>query len=282
MKNFFIVLFVLLVFAADSFAATNVSYCQDINSAGDYVLNASLIGGPIVLSNITGQACIKISVSDVVLDCDVYSLYEDGSNGTANYGIAVDGNANDALTNVTIENCTVSNYTTGLIALEGLNYSVITNNTLNTSASEGFYIFKINYVNFSNDKTYSIFDSAYDLQSSNNNIFDTEIMHDNSYGFRISSPSGSPTNNLFTNNNAYNNSLYGFYSTGGTLNNFTNNNASESQNGFWFTSSSTDNVLTNNLVYNNSAEGFLFNSLSSDNNLSNNTAYQNSEGFSYQ
>ena len=77
---------------------TNINSCQDISSAGEYVLNASILNSGV-------SSCINITSNDVVFDGAGYTI--DGVDTVNTYGVYV-YNSTTALTNVTVKNLNVT------------------------------------------------------------------------------------------------------------------------------------------------------------------------------
>ncbi|MBU0461774.1 MAG: right-handed parallel beta-helix repeat-containing protein, partial [Nanoarchaeota archaeon] len=118
-------------------AEADVSSCQVINAAGDYVLTGDLTGtdssglGYGDLSN----ACLFINSSDVTLDCDVYGITNDGTSSAAAILVDAFGDTN----NVTITNCyDISGYTFGMFIYGVFNSNV--ENCLIYNVSTGIYV----------------------------------------------------------------------------------------------------------------------------------------------
>ncbi len=85
--------------------------CPVIDSAVTYTMNNSFAGAPNSASPHSGTACVKINASNVVFDCNGYSITNNGTGGTT-YGILL-----TSADNVTLKNCpSLSGYTYGLDA----------------------------------------------------------------------------------------------------------------------------------------------------------------------
>ncbi|MDD5340163.1 MAG: right-handed parallel beta-helix repeat-containing protein [Candidatus ainarchaeum sp.] len=255
-----------LLLLASSALATNVSTCAILSSADTYVLNASLTGAP----NPSGSrvVCILVNANDVVLDCNGFSITNNGTIGTTE-AIAT---SLLGVTNLTIRNCTMSGYGRGIELFSSSNVTLANNTAFNNSFN-GFYVFGNVPGNIIIKNTAYNNSNGFFISQSNNNTVANNSAYDNApdYGFWLD---GGSTNNTYVNNTAYGNS-YGFYLDASPGNNFTSNTAfSSASSGFYFVTSSTDNVLTGNSAYDNSGRGFYLNS-SSGNNLTGNSAYNN-------
>ncbi len=81
-------------------ATSDINSCQVISSNGTYVVAADLSGAPISAGYTSGDACIKINSSDVILDCNGYTLT--GNQSTNSYGILIEAGT---ISNITVQNC---------------------------------------------------------------------------------------------------------------------------------------------------------------------------------
>ncbi len=98
-SSFLSLVFALLLFPALQNAATNVSACGTLNSAGTtYTMNQSI--------NNTGVTCITIGAQNITFDCQGFSIT--GNNTTGIYGIY------SSYSNTTIKNCIISAYGYGI------------------------------------------------------------------------------------------------------------------------------------------------------------------------
>lgn len=95
----------------------DVGGCTNISYPGYYVLTQNLAGAPFGLdfessSLELDSACIIIESSDVILDCGIYNITNDGTtNATA---IAINGSSSGVLQNITIANCSrIKDYKSG-------------------------------------------------------------------------------------------------------------------------------------------------------------------------
>ena len=98
-SSFLSLVFALLLFPALQNAATNVSACGTLNTAGTtYTMNQSI--------NNTGVTCITIGAQNITFDCQGFSIT--GNNTTGIYGIY------SSYSNTTIKNCIISAYGYGI------------------------------------------------------------------------------------------------------------------------------------------------------------------------
>ncbi|MFH0884786.1 MAG: NosD domain-containing protein [Candidatus Micrarchaeota archaeon] len=266
----------LLMLAGLSFSLTTVSSCGILNVSGEtYTLDTNLSGAPVDASPLGGNACVKITSSNVIFDCNGFNISDNGTSGTT-YGILLNG----SLTNVTVRNCPgVSNYKYGIYSLSS-NSSVFSNNSAYLNSQAGFVLNMGFFNRLENNSAFSNTRYGFSLLSSSNNtlannsaynISDPDVSNPGSC-YELSSSSGT----ILTNNTAYNSSI-GFYLRSSSNNNLSANLARNNSNTGILLSASNDNSLTNNTVYGNPV-GF---SLSSGqrNNLSNDNAYLNLYGF---
>lgn len=136
MKRLFLALgglfFLVLCFGMGS-AATTVSACSTISSAGTYEVNQTL--------NAT-VSCMNISAGDVVFDCLGNTIFYDTSGG--NGGVGIHAVSAPSYRNITIQNCRIikpqANGTTSYgIFLLNTNNSIIFNNTISTNGTTDNY-----------------------------------------------------------------------------------------------------------------------------------------------
>ncbi|MBU0527001.1 right-handed parallel beta-helix repeat-containing protein, partial [Candidatus Micrarchaeota archaeon] len=170
------------------------SSCMEISSPGDYGIFANIDGAPISGSPVSGTACVKISSSNVSLNCNGFNITNNGTAGTT-YGIELNG----SLTNVSVINCTIANYSIGIAVFNSSN-GLLQNNTLRYNGIgiqiDPSYNNTVIQNNIYNNSQYGI----YLLDSFNNSLLNNTA-YNNSYGFLIEDSS----NNSLTNNTAYNN-----------------------------------------------------------------------------
>ncbi|MEW6035234.1 MAG: right-handed parallel beta-helix repeat-containing protein, partial [Candidatus Micrarchaeota archaeon] len=308
----------LTTFSVASFSGytANATNCMVINAPGSYTMNGSFSGAPFSASPLTGNVCIKIAASDVLFDCNGYSITGDGSATT--YGILLNGSR----TNVTIRNCpAISNYTRGIELFES-STNVLTNLSVSNNTEYGIYLLRSHNNSISNSSaTNNSQDGVYLYESSNNTVFnnsvsasptgflvyvnsrnntlDSNLVLGGSVGFdldwlssyntvRNNNASSYATDGFLVNANSDNNSVYnntasgaagtyGFHVATSSNNSFANNTARNSQDGFYLTSS-PNNLLFNNSAANNSRYCYII-SASSNNSLANNTARNCQDGF---
>ena len=109
----------LLLFCSQAFAATTVSSCANLSSAGEtYTLNQSV--------SINGSSCFNIIAQNVTLDCAGHSVV--GNNATGTYGAYSDKR------NTTIKNCDITKFQVGVYFLAA-NSSSILNSSLYADAT---------------------------------------------------------------------------------------------------------------------------------------------------
>jgi parallel beta-helix repeat protein len=123
----------LLLFTSLQNAVTNVSACGgSINSAGTtYTLNQSI--------NNTGATCISIGASNIIFDCQGFSI--SGNNSSNTYGIY------SSQLNTTIRNCNISNFEAGIYyngstngTIQNVNSSTTTNNVASPTYSSAIVL----------------------------------------------------------------------------------------------------------------------------------------------
>ena len=256
-------------------SASNVTDCMNITTSGNYVLANDLFGASINGSPLfSGFACIRISASNVLLDCNGFSITNNGT--FVSGGIVTEGPAAAAISAVTVQNCVVSDYSQGIVAIN-TDDSTFTNNTVFDNLFSGITardgstgnVFSFNTV-FGNDENgIGISDN------SDGNTLSGNIAHDNGEdGIELSSVDG----NTLGGNNAYNNSVFGFDLVTSDSNSLSDNLAQgNGLSGFRLTTSSDSNTYTNNTASDNGDDGFEL-SGSTMNTFTGNTAYNHSDG----
>lgn len=130
--------------------------CANITKSGSYIFNSTIDNWGVVDE---GVACMNITVSDVVFDCQNHGHYIDGSNLGTNVGINVRESSSSLLTNVTIQNCNITDFYVGSY------FRNVQNSTINhtfsfANAGYGYVIYSASYNFFDHinttDKGYGI------------------------------------------------------------------------------------------------------------------------------
>jgi len=244
-----------------------VDNCPIINSSGTHTMAVDYIGAPNNASPLSVAACVKITASDVVFDCNGHSMTNNVFIGTT-YGVLLNG----SLTNVTVKNCpSISTYSYGVYELYST-YSVFTNITAVNSITAGFRLEGSHFNTLSSNNASGSL-NGFDLRYSNNNTLTTSSAYGNTYGIYLWNSS----NNTLSDNDANDNGQYGFllvtYTDYNTLsNNEANGNYKE---GFYF-SYADYNLLSNNNASSNTGHGFDLEA-SQYNTLNNNLAFNNNK-----
>jgi len=114
-----------------AFAASSADDCFRISAPGTYVLTDDVYGADYDIGGYGyDYACVVINSSDVVFDCDSYSILGYGDY----YGIYIANSASGMLDNITIRNCDISNYYYGIYshmyAGDEMSGSTFANNTM--------------------------------------------------------------------------------------------------------------------------------------------------------
>lgn len=190
--------------------AVSVTSCGVISTNGTYVLSNDLTGASVTSVPVFNATCIWINANNVVLDCNGYSVTNDGTTGLT-VGIVAMGNHQ----NVTIENCpSVSGYQYG-VGLDYADYSTVRNVTAHHNRDAGIYIARsgnnnliINNTAYFNGRGSPLppqyTKDGFFMHSGTNNVFIDNIAYDNFYGFHMFS--GASNTNL-TDNTAYLNNI---------------------------------------------------------------------------
>ncbi|MEW6721704.1 MAG: NosD domain-containing protein, partial [Candidatus Micrarchaeota archaeon] len=284
-----LVLLALAAVAGLSFSLQNVSSCQVINVSDTYVLTANLFNATIIAAPTT--ACIHITASDVLLDCNGFSLTDDPT-GSDHTGINVDG-AN----NVTIVNCASSLYDQ-CIALRDSNASLVTGNNVTNCSFAGIYVDGTSSGNSitGNDAASSNYGIWLGYSPSANLVSGNTANGNDNDGIRVefSNSNAVQSNELFGNrdgvgilggagnvvdgNTAYNNSVSGYFG-GGDNTTVTGNTAYSNDRGFRLLGPMANSLVSNNTAYGNDAYGFEVDGTAGNNTYDLNTAFGNGDGF---
>ncbi len=246
----------------------SLANCTEISSNGSYILAADLEGAPIDATPLAGNACIKISSSNVTLDCDGYSI--SGNTSGTTYGILLSG----PLTGVTVRNCAaIGGYGAGIHVQDG-NESVFRDNsafgTASFSSIYGYYIGGTSSNNtFISNVAHNVTQQGFKISfaATRNNISGSDV-YDSSVGFSING-----NNNTIERNSVYRcSSGYEVEGAADTIleGNFAQNITSQ---GYWTLGGATGTTFINNTARNTTIG---FDISGSGNHLANNTAYENS------
>ena len=234
----------------------NITSCADLNQSGaTYYLKNDII-------NSTNTACMNITASNVVFDCEGNKI-----DGISTYGIFSQNRIN-----ITIKNCFVINWMYG-IYLENSSYSTLYNNTANSN-HDGIHIEYSNnsalYNNTANSNVKGSSANGIYLSFSNNNTLYNDFANSNYYGIYLSYSN----NNMITNNSANSNN-YGIFLGSSNSNTIVNNTANSNIYGIW-PSSSNKNIIDKNIIISNH-NGIYLDS-SNNNTISNNSVNSNVNG----
>ncbi|MEM3364632.1 MAG: right-handed parallel beta-helix repeat-containing protein [Candidatus Micrarchaeia archaeon] len=286
-----------------------------ISAPGTYVMSEDYAGAPYSDPIVDGKACVKITSSDVIFDCNNHYIHNNGTAGLT-YGILVVSNL--PVTNVTIKNCRgIYDYTDGIYFHETQNSrieKVVSNNNGNgfvVNGGQNNTIF--NNTVHSNEYGISILSSSKNIVEKNyiysqkegviitlstkNTVKDNKIYNNVING--ISLTLLSMYNNL-TGNTLENNGIRGVYAELASHHNYVYNNSAKGGTwGFRFTSSgnttlikntasesivgflveqSENCTLKNNIAIRNSDTGFAVGQLSHRTKMENNTGYGSDNG----
>jgi parallel beta-helix repeat protein len=217
-----------------------------------------------------------IQSSDVVLDCDGYSIT--GSGLTQTHAIIIDNVAN-----ATVKNCpSLSQYTSGVLLLDA-NYSLVTDVTtydnqwgLWLSSAPGRK--KSHYNELRDNVAYDNARGIYAVSDSHTDFIGNTV-HDNTDRGILLSFSYYGT---LVANTAYNNSNNGISVSGGSYHNLVNNTAYNNTGRGFTLSSGSHHTLTGNKAYENTEDG-IFVTTGSHHSFYDNIVYDNANcGFQMQ
>ena len=253
--------------------------CGIINQSGTFQFNNSIFGAPINANPRAGTACIKITVSDVILDCNGYNISNNGTAGTTR-AILLNG----SLDNVTIENCAaLVNYTYG-VEIYDSDENIVRNNTIFNNSAYNIYLVLSHNNSITNNTLYDTTESVRLQNSSYNNVTDNDA-YESEYGIRALGELS--TDNRIEDNRAYNNTGTGIYLWGVNDTWIFNNTVYGNDKFGIHVDDYTDgtksyyNYVVNNTAYSNGYSSYGC-WLSNNNTYTNNTAYNDSGLFAYQ
>lgn len=217
MSKSFILLSIFIL--AGALSSTSISSCQELNSSGSYVLTAN--------ASANGSNCFNITASDVIVDCNGFSLIGDNSNGTRGITSTFNG--------VEVKNCDIGGFEIG-IYFNGASNAIITNNTFFHTYNFSPHIYTENLNNLSVTNNY-FHDTAWVIDNIGYLVANTAV----SYGWLGSAV----TNSNISNNTIYDTSINAIYDSGGSGNLFTNNKIENSSAGIYMQYSSNETVSNN-------------------------------------
>ncbi|MFC1742329.1 NosD domain-containing protein, partial [Nanoarchaeota archaeon] len=272
-----------------------IKACYVVSSAGKFNVTQNLTGAPNSATEVESgaSACIKITASDVIIDCNNKTITNDGTSNA--FGVVTTA----GLTNITFMDCprisqyysgiylyrtndssvmnnTVFNSTGHSMRLLGSSNNTILNNTFNdTSGGYGLHVDSGSlYNNITWNEVFNVGEGIWINQSSSNTFMGNSL-HDNTDGFVLYSQSDL---NLLHNNTVRDNSGTGFeLGSGCDDNTFRNNTIHDGQHGFT-SSGSSRNTFVNNTIYDLTGRGMQFTG-SSDNIITDNVVRDSKEGF---
>ncbi len=202
---------------------TNITGCVNITTGGLYRLNRSITDW-----NAASGACINITVSDVIFDCEGWANFIDGRDTSYTIGINSEGLSNAKLTNVSVKNCNLSDWGGGGASKYG--ESVMYTNTENSSID--------------NITVSSSVGGIYLSYSPNNTLSNINASSNSDNGIYLSSSS----NNTLSNINASSNTVYGIYLSLSSNNQIINSTFTENTYYDFYISATSDTHCSNNLT----------------------------------
>ncbi len=230
-----------------------ISACTNLNSPGAYELTTNITGGIGALSApaVGGYTCIRISSSNVTLDCAGHTIT---NNGTASsQGIMIGANSG-TLFNIAVKNCEVSQFETGIYT-NNVNDSIIESNTVHNADLYGMAIWRSANTHIKNNIMRDSFGGRIGdgllVAFGTGNTINSNQIYGNRYGISV----GSANNITYSFNDIHDNSLTGIRlerANSNTL--FKNNIHNNAQDGIQ-TSNGNRNNLTANALYDNAGYG---------------------------
>jgi parallel beta-helix repeat protein len=178
MKN----LFILLILIGSVFAIP-ISECMEITSPGEYELIRDLSAGSIPSTSVGGNACIRVSVSQVSINCNDHII-----SGTpqAKYGILLESNNFQTLENIDISRCEIQGYEVGIFSPKTIRSS-FTNLTVSDLSGYGLYFWDTDNSVFANNSVYDTEETGIylSLGSDANSILNNSIRNSNHHGLAV-------------------------------------------------------------------------------------------------
>ena len=269
MKNIILSITVMFVFLSA------IGFSAELSSCGTIIENSILI------SDISASGtCFEIGTSNVVLDCQGYTISGDDTG----IGIRFTGGMGGPK-NVTVKNCIIEDFLTGVSVGYTQGYHRFENITVNSSSDDGFNFYRIGRINLTNVvSNYNGGNGFYLEQSGDNNFTQFEANYNGGDGIHIFSTVLGNGNHLQTSSNNFfkegilnSNTGSGIYSDA-----YTPNNVFEeivvNQNGedgiYLF---SCQNCDFKEIIANNNEDGICFARNLIDSNLTNVTVNLNSD-----
>jgi parallel beta-helix repeat protein len=255
---------------------SNITNCMVINSPGTYSMANDFVGAPNLVTG-TEFACVLINSSDVVFDCNGFSITGDGTQGTIQNGIYTNGQFGSGLSNITISNCNVSGYSVA-INVRYSNDSVVTNSSAYDNTDRGIQFWGSNRATITDNTAHSNNVGIHTGETTDTGTISGNTVYNNSNrGIEVVNAA---SNYTVSGNVAYNNSVGIHLGSSSTSHTVTDNVAfNNSQAGFDMRNSATGYTISNLTAYNN-ADGFIFSSGAANHNITDVTSYNNSnDGF---
>ncbi|MEM3432144.1 MAG: right-handed parallel beta-helix repeat-containing protein, partial [Candidatus Bilamarchaeaceae archaeon] len=249
-----------------TYAILQNNNCPLITSAGLYTQNQNYSGAPNNAAPLSGYACVKITSSNVVFDCNGYSISNNGTGGTT-YGILINGSLN----NITIKNCEISSYRYGVFVYNSNNTNIF-NNTVKNSIDYNIYIYIAQGGLLNNNTLYNSTRGFYLYSVNASEIYNNIIFNHSAIGFY----GNSITNNKIYNNSIYSNTISNLMLDSNSQNNYVLDNLIYNSSLSLYIYSSDNNTVLNNSAYNSEYGGYIY--TSNYNNLTNNYFYNNVAG----
>jgi parallel beta-helix repeat protein len=210
-----------------------------ITSPGSYSLTNNVTGAPNPASPLAGFACVKIASSNVVFDCNGFTITNDGTPANT-FGVMLNG----SLTNITIKNCpNISQYTFGAYSYTSTNAAILNSTMFNNTRGILFYSSN-NHTIANCTSINNLLNGIYMQSCSNIRVANNSIGDNLEDGIRIL---GASVNNSFENNQIYDNAGSGIYLSQASSVAITNNAVSGSNYGIRIYSA-TDAYLADNTV----------------------------------
>ncbi|MBI5223750.1 right-handed parallel beta-helix repeat-containing protein [Candidatus Micrarchaeota archaeon] len=223
--------FGILVLLGLAFAQIPITSCVDLQDSGDYVLTQDLSGSPIPSTSAGGTACIRISTSDVTLDCANHELLFDSN--TRATAVLIEHPTNSPMQNIIVKNCRFTGYQDGLFAPTSISNSQFLRLNSTRNSGYGLYFWAISRSVIANNSAMHNADTGLyvALSSNNNQILNNTVAFNDHHGLA-----------LLGNGNT----------VSGTI---SHDNLGS---GIFIIAPSSGNTITSNVAYRNYGEGLAF------------------------
>ncbi|MDD5171461.1 MAG: right-handed parallel beta-helix repeat-containing protein, partial [Candidatus ainarchaeum sp.] len=231
--------------------------CPILSESGAYLQDNDYVGATNAISGVPPltAACVMIASSDVLFDCNGYSIT---NNGTADaIGVFINGSSAVTYTNITVKNCpSISGYGVGIAAVNASGGSLIQNNTVYNSSYHGFFLNISKDVWLNNNTAYDNLQYALAITFSSYINLTNNVWHSSQSGIVLAAASYliAANETVYNSTNASISAIW--LSTASTGNSFTNVTIRDNAGHGVHLQNVNNNNFTSCTIYNNSNYGF--------------------------